>query len=124
VDAEVLKEKHSPPIVEGGLFKPGVAVEIRSDAGAKAVAKGMGGVEPAEHLVGDLRVARLVRADEAEAIAAEDRREAVEQEKEDEAENDRYFADGAGSALGEGESRSVSTSRTSPKSNSGAGPSH
>jgi hypothetical protein len=42
----------------------------------------------------DLRVAGLVRTDEAEAIAAENGCEAVKQEEEDEAENDGYLKDG------------------------------
>jgi hypothetical protein len=93
VDAEVLEEEHGTPIVEGGLFKPGMAVEVRRNAGAKAVGEGVGGVEPVEHLVGDLSVARFVGSDEAEAIAAEDRHEAIEQEEEYEAENEGYFED-------------------------------
>jgi hypothetical protein len=43
--------------------------------------------------VGDLSVARFVGSDEAEAIAAEDRHEAIEQEEEYEAENEGYFED-------------------------------
>ena len=42
VDTEVLKEEHGAPIVEGGLFKPGVTVEIGRDAGSETVAQRVG----------------------------------------------------------------------------------
>ena len=34
VDPEILKQKHCPPIVEGGLFQPRMAIEIGGDTGA------------------------------------------------------------------------------------------
>jgi hypothetical protein len=91
VYAEVLEEEHGTPVVEGWLFKPGVSVEIGRDTGAKAVTEGVRGVEAVKHLVGDLRVARLVCTDQTEAISAEDGGEAVEQKEEYEGENDGYF---------------------------------
>ena len=94
MNAEILEEEHGAPIVESGLFKPGVTVEIGSDAGAKTVAERVRGVESVEHLVGDLRVARLIRPDEAETIAAEDGRESVKEKEEDETENDSYLGGG------------------------------
>jgi hypothetical protein len=93
VDAEVLKEEHSAPVIESGLFKPGVAIEIGRDACPETVAEGVCGVESTEHFMGDLRVARLVSPDEAEAIAAEDRRKAIEKKEKDETENYGYFGD-------------------------------
>ena len=41
VDAEVLKEEHGAPVVEGGLLKPGTAVEIGRDAGDEAPLEGV-----------------------------------------------------------------------------------
>jgi hypothetical protein len=34
VHAEVLEDEHRPPVVERGLFQPGLAIEVRGDAGA------------------------------------------------------------------------------------------
>ena len=61
--------------------------------GAETVDKGVRRVEAVEHLVGDLRVARLVRTNKTEAIAAENGDEAIEQEKENKAENEGYLED-------------------------------
>ena len=72
VHAEVLKDEHGAPVVEGGLLKPGVAVEIGRDAGAQTwPLRVCGGVEADQHLVGDLRIAGLVGADQAESVAAQ-----------------------------------------------------
>ena len=71
VDAEILKDEHGAPVVEGGFLEPGASVEIGSDAGAEPLFESVGGIEADEHLVGDLGIARLVGADQAEAIAAE-----------------------------------------------------
>ncbi len=72
VHAEVLEEEHGPPIVEGWLLQPGMAVEIRRDTGAEAVFQSVGGVEVAQHLVGDLGIAGLVGAHQAHAVAAQE----------------------------------------------------
>ena len=99
-DAELLEEAHGAPVVEGGFFEPGLAVEDGGDGAAGEAVEGVADVLEAEaarddlgvdgvagvgvrgeHLAGDLGVAGLVGADEAELIAAEDGDEAVEQER-------------------------------------------
>ena len=94
VDAELLKDEHGAPVVERRLLKPGVAVEIRSDAGAKPALDGVGGVEAVEHFVGDLGVARLVGAYEADTVAAKNGRLSVEDEKDGEDQEYGGFATG------------------------------
>ena len=96
VDAEILKKEHGAPVVESRFFKPGMAVEIRGDTGAELVAEGVGGVEAAEHLVGNLRIARLVGTDETQAVAAEDGRESIEKKEDGESEEDDEFGDAGG----------------------------
>ena len=71
VDAEVLKDEHGAPVVERRLLKPRMAVEIGRDAGAQAVFEGVRRVEADQHLVRDLRIARLVGAHQAQAVAAQ-----------------------------------------------------
>ncbi len=67
------------------------AEAARDHLGVDGVAGvGVGG----EHLAGDLGVARLVGADEAELVAAEDGDEAVEQEEDGDGEEDDEFAHG------------------------------
>ena len=73
VDAELLKDEHGAPVVEGGLLQPGAAVEIGRNAGAQPPLSVCGGVEADQHLVGDLRIAGLVGAHQAEAVAAQQR---------------------------------------------------
>ncbi len=94
VHAEVLKDEHGAPVVEGRFFKPRVAVEIRRDAGAEAVLEGGRGVEAHQHLMGDLRVTRLIGAHQAEAVAAEDRRHSINDEEDGEDYKDRSFTNG------------------------------
>ena len=93
VDAEVLKEKHRAPVVEGRLLQPGMAVEIRGHAGAQPPFQRVRRVEADQHLVRDLGIARLVGAHQAQAIAAEHRRKAVSKEKDGKSEKDRCLAD-------------------------------
>jgi hypothetical protein len=94
VDAEFLKDKHGAPVVEGGLLEPGLAVEIGRDAGAEPAFEGVGRIEADEHLVRDLRVPRLVGADQAETVAAEPGRDSIEDEEDGEADEDCGFAKG------------------------------
>ena len=54
VHAKVFEGEHRPPVVEGGLFQPRLAIQ---DWGNKVV--------PCQHFPGDLRVARLIRANQA-----------------------------------------------------------
>ena len=92
VHAEVLKEKHGAPVVERGLLQPGMAVEIRRDAGAQPALERVRRVEAHQHLVRDLGIARLVGAHQAQAVAAQQRRKPVSKEKDGEGEKDRRFA--------------------------------
>ena len=83
-DAELLEEAHSAPVIEGGFFKPGLAVEDGGDGAAEDAVDGVadvGGPEAAgdhlgvgrvadfgvggEHLAGYLGVTGLVGTDEA-----------------------------------------------------------
>ena len=41
VDAELLKDEHGAPVVKGGLFQPGPAVEIGGNAGAELALDGI-----------------------------------------------------------------------------------
>jgi hypothetical protein len=82
VHAEILEKEHGAPVVEGRLLKPGMAVEIGRDAGAELLLQIGCGVKPAEHLVGDLGVARFVCADQAHSVAAQIGCDAIK-EKED-----------------------------------------
>jgi hypothetical protein len=106
-DAELAEEAFRTPIVEGGFFKPGLAVEDGGDGtGEETVFRGfevlageaagedvrMFGIADlivlGEHLAGDLGVAGFVGSDEAELVATETRGEAVEQEEESYGEED------------------------------------
>jgi hypothetical protein len=51
-------------------------------------------VEPVQHLVRNLRVARLVGAHQAKAVAAQDRGKPIDQEKDRESNEDRCLAYG------------------------------
>ncbi len=114
-DAELLEEAHGAPVVEGGFFEPGFAVEDRGDGAAGDAVEGVANVFRAkaagdhlgvddvagvgvrgEHLAGDLSVSRLVRADEAELVAAEDGNEAEEQEEGGDGEEKDELAHGDG----------------------------
>ncbi|WP_433983675.1 hypothetical protein [Tunturiibacter empetritectus] len=83
-DAELLEEAHGAPVVEGGLFQPGLAIEDRGDGAAGDAVEGVADVFQAravrnhlgvdivaglrvrgEHLAGDLGVPRLVGTDQA-----------------------------------------------------------
>ncbi len=70
VDPELQKGEHGAPVVERGFFQPGMAPKNGSDV-----------VVAEQHLAGNLRVAGLVGANQAEPIAAEDRHQSIEQEK-------------------------------------------
>ena len=62
--------KHRPPVIESGLFQPGMAPENGSDV-----------VMAEKHLAGNLRVPGFVGANQSEPISAEDRHQSIEQEK-------------------------------------------
>ena len=114
-DAELLEEAHGAPVVEGGLFEPGLAVEDGGDGSADEAVVGVaeGGEGEAagndlgvdfvagvgvggEHLAGDLGVAGLVCADEAELVASEEGNEAVEEEEAGDGAEDEDLAGGDG----------------------------
>jgi hypothetical protein len=81
VHAELLKDEHGAPVIQGGLLKPRAAIEVRSDAGAKASFHGMGRVEADQHLVGYLGIAGLIGTHQAQPIAAQQRRLSIENEE-------------------------------------------
>ena len=89
VDAEVLKQEHRAPVVERGLLQPGMAVEIGRDAGAQAALEGVRRVEADQHLMRDLRIARLVGAHQAQAVAAQNRRKSIEKKEDGEGQKNR-----------------------------------
>ena len=62
VHAKFAEGEHGAPVVESRLFQPGMAPQDGRDV-----------VAAREHLARDLRIARLVGADQAEPIAAKDR---------------------------------------------------
>jgi len=114
-DAELLEEAHSSPVVEGGFFEPGLAIEDGGDGSAgDAVERGADvlGAQAAgdhlgvdlvaglgvgsEHLAGDLGVAGLVGAHEAKLVTTEGRDETVEKEKGGYGEEDEEFAEDDG----------------------------
>ena len=70
VDAKFAEGEHGAPVVEGRFFQPGMRPQNRSDV-----------IATREHLARHLRVTGFVGADQAEAVAAEDRHEAVKEEK-------------------------------------------
>src|ERR1035438_6334410 len=71
-----------------------MAVEIGGYAGAELVSERGRGVESAEHLVGNLRVAGFVGAHQAQSIAAQERRKAVGEKEYGEKKKNGCFADG------------------------------
>ena len=79
VHAKVLEHKHRPPIIECRLFQPWATVKIGSDAGAQPVLDGVRRVKPHQHLVRDLRVARLVGPHQAQPVTAEKRSDSVDE---------------------------------------------
>ena len=81
VDAELLKDEHGAPVVEGRLLQPGPAVEIGGNAGAQLALEGVGVVEAGEHFMGDLGIAGFVGADQAKAIAAQQGGDAIDDEE-------------------------------------------
>ena len=81
VHTEVLKEKHGAPIIECGLLQPGMAVEIRRDAGIQTALESMRGIEAHQHLVRDLGIARLVGSYQTQSVAAQDRGKTIKKEK-------------------------------------------
>ena len=100
-DAELLEEAHGAPVVERRFLQPRMAVEDRCDGSGVEAAEGVLdeslrleaarddlGVDlmadlgvRVQHLAGDLRVARLVGADQADCVAAEDRNQTVQQQE-------------------------------------------
>ena len=95
VHAEVLEDEHGPPVVERRLLQPGVAVEIGRDAGAQPALERVRRVEPVQHLVRDLRIAGLIGAHQAQAVAAQQRGLPIEQKKEGKTEKNGGLADDA-----------------------------
>ncbi len=110
-DAELLEEAHGAPVVEGGFFEPGLAVEDGGDGAAEDAVDGVadvGGAEAArdhfgmghvagfgvggEHLAGHLGITGLVGADETQLVAAKDGDEAEEQGEEADGEHDDELA--------------------------------
>ncbi len=101
VHAEVLKDEHGAPVVEGRLLKPGVSVEVGSDAGAEVAFEGVRRVEADEHFMRNLRVAGLVGSNQPKTVAAEEGRDAVNDEKDRKHQKERRFAnEGPGRGLG------------------------
>ena len=91
---ELLKEEHRPPVVKGRLLQPGQAVEIGGYAGAELVFKRGRGIHPVEHLVGNLGIARLVRAYQPQPIAAQVRCKPVCEKEHGKKKKNGNFADG------------------------------
>ena len=121
-DAELAEEAHGTPVVEGGFFKPGLAVEDGSYGAGDEAAVGVAeifemeaagkqigvdgvacGVMAGEHLAGDLCVTGSSRADQAKLVSAEVRHEAEEEKEEaDGEEDDDFKRRGDGGSLREG----------------------
>ena len=92
VHAELLEDEHRPPVVERRLLQPGVAVEIGGDAGAQFALQRVRRVEPVQHLVRDLRIARLIGAHQAQPVAAHQRRLPIKKKKEGKGKKNRRLA--------------------------------
>ena len=89
------KHEHRPPVIKSRLLQPGVAVKIRSNAGAQPALDGGRGVKPHQHLVSDLRVARLIGSHQAQSVAAEERGDPVDEKEDRENQKRSHFADPA-----------------------------
>ena len=70
---------------------PRMPIQIGSHAGAQPFTQGVGGIEANQHLVRDLRIARLVGANEAETISAQQRKNSIKDEKHAADHEDRCF---------------------------------
>ena len=119
-DAELLEEAHGAPVIECRFLKPRAAVEDRRDGAADEAF--VAGVEVfsaeavrrdarvdlvallgvcGEHLAGDLRVTRLIGADEAELSSAKERDQAVEEKVGGDGDEDYELPEGATGIRGE-----------------------
>ena len=95
VYAEVLEDKHRPPVIKSWFLQPGTAVKIRSDAGAQPALDGVRRVKPHQHLVGYLRVARLVGSHQAQPVPTHQRNLPINQKKEGKSKKDGRLSDRA-----------------------------
>ncbi len=121
-DAELLEEAHGAPVVEGGLFEPGLAVEDGGNGAASDAVEGVANVLSAkaagdhlgvdcvagvgvrgEHLAGDLGVSWLVGAYQTQLVAAEDWNQSEQQQEDGNGEQDDKFTHGDRSRQSSGE---------------------
>jgi hypothetical protein len=72
VHAEILKEEHGAPVVEGRLLQPRMSIEIGGDAGAELFLEMVSRVKPDQHLMSDLCITGLVGANQPHAIATQE----------------------------------------------------
>ncbi len=94
VHTEVLEDEHCAPVIERGLLKPRASVEIWGDAGGQTILQRVGGVKAHQHLVRDLRIARLVGSHQPQAVSAQCRRNSIDKEENAEGQKNQRFADG------------------------------
>ncbi len=90
---KVLKDKHRAPVVERRLLQPRMPIEIRRNARAQPLLQRVGRVKSHQHLMRNLRIARFVRAHQAQPVASENRRIAIQDEEDRKDHEHRRFAD-------------------------------